>query len=416
MALIGVAIVSVVLVYAIAAETPIIPSSGTSSDAFPISSSNQPSAPDSFGVPPTIRMSSLPNIGETAIVEITFTNPYHGITEANRPVGDGTDTVWYVTSGFEIVDAGGQEYWPSYDNADQLAGYEYAEFTSLATGETKTYRIEVRAVEEGQNQVYAQGYFGSNASILLYLDDKETMLYSDYLELHPETDERPARGGTDERQRPPPLTEEELSALQQTHVEQTKEDLMVFITDYVRNEQLSIDWVLDNLLPPHGDLSMTDIRQVLAGAGYADSEIDEAMQANVAARTPTSIEAGWWAGECLGRCNADMALTSGTVVYHADPGLCQPDCTEISRELPLSGQEWDRLVGLLDLEKFNALPDTIGSPGETDSPIWHIKISSGGESKRVSFEVPEDLPGNEEFGKALRDMLGDLMSKHDVGR
>ncbi len=126
----------------------------------------------------------------------------------------------------------------------------------------------------------------------------------------------------------------------------------------------------------------------------------------------TVIETGWWAGECLGRCGADMTLTPESVVYHSYTSRCVPECLEIRVELPFQEREWDHLTGLLDLEKFRTLPEVIGRPGETDAPIVHIEISNGETSKRVSFERPRELSGNEEFAEALDGILDDLASKY----
>ena len=51
---------------------------------------------------------------------------------------------------------------------------------------------------------------------------------------------------------PKPLTDEEIRALEQNVRELTHEELVEFITIYVRDEQPSIEWALDNLLLPFG--------------------------------------------------------------------------------------------------------------------------------------------------------------------
>ena len=83
-------------------------------DPFPImSSGGQQSGVPLFGQPPKISMSGLPNIGETAIVEMTFTNTYDtNITDADYsdPDSDAYSVGWTVSDGFEIVDFGGVQY------------------------------------------------------------------------------------------------------------------------------------------------------------------------------------------------------------------------------------------------------------------------------------------------------------------
>ena len=111
----------------------------------------------------------------------------------------------------------------------------------------------------------------------MYLDDEETMLTQDHMARYPEMHERTARTVSDNGREPKPLTDEEIRALEQNVREPTHEELIEFITAYVRDEQPSIEWALDNLLLPFGPLNMTEVRQVLSDAGYEDAEIDDAL-------------------------------------------------------------------------------------------------------------------------------------------
>ena len=253
------------------------------SDAFPIKSSDMENFSDigdsslwTGDPPPEISMSRLPNIGETAIVEITFTNAVWGhVTDTERYRNGFFETGWRVSSEFEIVDSGGLQYesiQPS--GANEIIAYQYTEFTPLNAGESKTYRIEVRAVEEGSSAVSAYGYETTRASIFVYLDDGETMLTRDHMEKYPEMHERPARVISDKEPEPMPLTDDEARALEQNVREPTHEELVEFITVYVRDEQHSIEWALDNLLLPSGPLNMTEVKQVLTDVGYTNDEID----------------------------------------------------------------------------------------------------------------------------------------------
>ena len=142
-----------------------------------------------LGPAPKISMSGLPNIGETAIVEMTFTNTYSfNITDADYsdPYSDTYSLGWTVSDGFEIVDFGGVQY-----EANPLAGTsdsftEYIIFTPLDVGESKTYRIEVRAVNEGDAFIVGSGYFYISDRIRMYLDDEGTLLLRDHQERYPE--------------------------------------------------------------------------------------------------------------------------------------------------------------------------------------------------------------------------------------
>ena len=251
-----------------------------SSDMFPIKSSDMADSTLWTGYPPpVITMSRLPNIGETAIVEINFTNAVWGdVTDTERYRNKYFETGWKVSSEFEIVDSGGLKYETRYFyGTNEIADYRYSEFTPLNPGESKTYRIEVRAVEEGKSAVSAYGYETTEAAIVVYLDDEETMLAQDHMARYPEMHERTARTVSDKDQPPKPLTDEESRALEQNVQEPTHEELIEFITAYVRDEQPSIEWALDNLLLPFGPLNMTEVRQVLTDVGYTNDEIDDTV-------------------------------------------------------------------------------------------------------------------------------------------
>ena len=128
---------------------------------------------------------------------------------------------------------------------------------------------------------------------------------------------------------------------------------------------------------------------------------------------PTSIQiinTGWWAGECIMDCEDYMTLTSDTL--HYEDISISSKCPQLFDELSYS-EEWNSLIKLVDLKKFNALPDRIGRPGETDAAIWHIEISDGHNSKRVSFEISSEISGNEEFAQVLREMLDDVELKYN---
>ena len=250
-----------------------------SSDMFPIKSSDMADYTLWTGdPPPVITMSRLPNIGETAIVEINFTNAVWGdVTDTERYRNEFFETGWSVDSEFEIVDSGGLKYETIYFyETNEISAYYYTAFTPLNAGESKTYRIEVRAVEEGKSAVSAYGY-GEEVAILMYLDDEETMLTQDHMARYPEMHERTARTVSDKDPEPKPLTDEEIRALERNVREPTHEELIEFITIYVRDEQPSIEWALDNLLLPFGPLNMTEVRQILTDAGYTNDEIDDAL-------------------------------------------------------------------------------------------------------------------------------------------
>lgn len=124
------------------------------------------------------------------------------------------------------------------------------------------------------------------------------------------------------------------------------------------------------------------------------------------------IKTGWWSGECVGRCDADMTLTSKSMIFHSNGGSFLSGCPTINEEIISPKNEWTSFIELIDLEKFKELSDVIGSPGATDHPISHIEILDGNYSKRVTFETFDELQGHEEFTQKLGDTFSDLSSKY----
>ena len=235
-------------------------------DPFPImSSGGHQSGEPLLGPAPKISMSGLPNIGETAIVEMTFTNTYSSnITDAFSSYhhSDNFSLGWTVSDGFEIVDFGGVQY-----EANPLAGTadiftEYIIFTPLDVGESKTYRIEVRAVNEGAASITGSGYFYIADGIDMYLDDEETLLREDYRERYPEwhgrsASERSSASGT--ANMVPPMTAEDMRAQEQnaTFMNFTDELFASLAIDFIREHDPSTEWILGNILPPFGVFNMT---------------------------------------------------------------------------------------------------------------------------------------------------------------
>ena len=133
-----------------------------------------------------------------------------------------------------------------------------------------------------------------------------------------------------------------------------------------------------------------------------------------------TISTGWWIGDCpifdsnsqisFGTCQEDTTLTSNTINFNGED--LSSTCPQLLDES--YSEKWNYLVDLIDLRKFNALPDNIGCPGCADAPIHHIEISDGQNSKRVQFETSDELPGIEEFASALYNITYDINSEYST--
>ncbi len=255
-------------------------------DMFPIKSSDQHQGSSGIGqltAPPVVSMSRLPNINETAVVEITYTNKLRfNVTDTKDfSIHDYFKIGWVVSPEFEIMDSGGLEPWTMYVSKQDPSAFTYREFVPLDVGESKTYRIVVRAVNEGTGYVAGVGYLHEAADILLYLDDEETLPYREHEDRYPEMHERPVRA---EPQSPQPPTKAERDALMAAtppYVAPTRETVMEWFADFFEGEKLNpevglaLDMILD--LGASVNINMTDARQILSDAGYSDGEIDYAV-------------------------------------------------------------------------------------------------------------------------------------------
>ena len=248
-------------------------------DIFPIKSTDNPSpatAPG-LGPRPVVSMSNLPNIGETAVAEITFTNNGYGnITEAHN-TGDGIVLVtgWRVSTLFEIVDSGGLEYEILEADGDYPDVAAYTTFTPLDEGESITYRIEVRAVSEGYAFVAGLGYLRSSASVDLYLDSEETLLYEDHWAMYPEMYRQPASLRHDGQ---PP---EDLETIYIPYADPTRDEFWEwFVSHHTHaNPRIAPIDALNFVYRAgvHLNLTAADVRQLLSDGGYEDAEIDDAL-------------------------------------------------------------------------------------------------------------------------------------------
>ena len=257
-------------------------------------------ADDSSFPPPTLSISRLPNLGETALVEIQFTNWLDvNVTDTEDFRGGDFRTGWKISPAFEIVDAGDLPYnvVTSSSGLDiteiepQPGYFKYSAFTPLDSGETITYRILVRAVSEGHGAISAWGYIDGEVFLSLYIDDEETMPAWKHRELHPEQHVRSMPAQSDGPPQPERLTKEEKRELNErlaAKKEPTREETVEWFIEYLVISGNSADWAVVSLWHS-GILNATEIRTVLAGANFTDSEIDRAMADNVAAqRSATS--------------------------------------------------------------------------------------------------------------------------------
>ena len=254
------------------------------SDVFPIKSSDMQQGSHGIGqvgTPPVVSISRLPNINETAIVEITFTNLNDGnVTDAMSPEHRHIfSTGWRASSAFEIVDSGGLQYDIIYINEENPTMASYTAFTPLDEGESITYRIEVRAVSEGHAFVAGLGYGAGTASIRLILDSEETLLYQDHRKKYPWEYIQPILPRHDG---PAPSAEgEDKKEIFIPYADPTRDEFWEwFVSHHTHaNPRIAPIDALNFIYRASGHLNLTatDVRQLLSDGGYKDAEIDDAL-------------------------------------------------------------------------------------------------------------------------------------------
>ena len=227
-------------------------------------------------------MSTLPEIGETAIVEITYTNLFANLTaEAIASGHDGFKIGWTVGAGFEIVDNGGNVPVKRVWHPDDPLVLTYLEFLPLNYGESKTYRIEVRAVDAGIGFIANQGYLGSGSTLYLYLDQDETLPLQEHRSRYPEMHQR----STVQPAPQPPFPREDVE-----YVPPSRELLSDFFEAYFAGsdpEEIGAAMDFVQITGWHLNYTLPDLKQILGYAGYTDKEIEAEWSSRASTQSST---------------------------------------------------------------------------------------------------------------------------------
>ena len=263
-------------------------------DMFPIKSTGDHASYSRNSPDLVVSMSRLPNINETAVVEITYTNIFYNFNVTDTEdfsVHDSFKIGWVVSPGFEIVDSGGVEPWLMYVSERDPQALTYWEFVPLDFGESKTYRIVVKAVNEGTNYVVGIGYSHESVRIQLYLDDEETLPYLEHLKRYPEMHERSVRAEPQPDLPPTKAERDALMAATPPYVPPTREKVLEWFADFFgdKNPNPEVGWALDLVLNlgKSVNINITDARQILSDIGYSDGEIDDAISGYASTQSST---------------------------------------------------------------------------------------------------------------------------------
>jgi len=122
------------------------------------------------------------------------------------------------------------------------------------------------------------------------------------------------------------------------------------------------------------------------------SDIIKAVQSrdidNVQNQIQPVIKTGTDSGFCIGYCSKEFVITPQKITY-TESGR---DVQDKTKDIPFSKSTWNELIDLIDVKKFNSLPDRIGCPGCADAPVVWIEITSGNKTKRIEFERDDNIP------------------------
>jgi hypothetical protein len=120
------------------------------------------------------------------------------------------------------------------------------------------------------------------------------------------------------------------------------------------------------------------------------------------------IKTGTYAGYCIGYCTKEFTINPEKIIFSQNGREFVSeewtDLVEKTKETQLSQSEWDKLIDLIDFQKFNSLPDRIGCPGCADAPVEWIEISSGDTTKKIEFENGDAIPEIKNLIQALQEI------------
>jgi len=89
---------------------------------------------------------------------------------------------------------------------------------------------------------------------------------------------------------------------------------------------------------------------------------------------------------CLGYCLRQVEITESEVTFVAKGWNFSDTIPDINCSQDITSGEWYELNSKIDLDSFNALPETIGCPDCADGGAEWIEIKREGTIHKVTFE------------------------------
>lgn len=117
--------------------------------------------------------------------------------------------------------------------------------------------------------------------------------------------------------------------------------------------------------------------------------------------TIISITHGTNFGHCRGYCRKEVIFTEDQVIY-SQSGVDSTATPVKSEEFGNSLKDWNKLISLLDLKKFNNMKESYGCPDCADGGSEYIEIKTMKGTKRVTIEYGTAFPDLEPLLTELR--------------
>jgi len=126
-----------------------------------------------------------------------------------------------------------------------------------------------------------------------------------------------------------------------------------------------------------------------------------------------SIASGTSFGMCAGYCRQSINVTSDPlqIVASKEANFNQETYPSTIQQFPLSTNQWEQLVSLLNLETFTALPDSIGCPDCADGGAEWIQVNWEDAFKHVTFDYGSTINGIQELIEKLRQMRQEYLAQ-----
>ncbi len=118
---------------------------------------------------------------------------------------------------------------------------------------------------------------------------------------------------------------------------------------------------------------------------------------------PVAIKSGTFFGACTGYCLTETSINPSTISY-VEWSYDSRKFPDRTRMVPITQQEWHRLVELARMDVLVKLDSVIGCPDCLNGGGEWIEVQSAGRTKRIVFERGAII-------EPIKDLIGGL---HEV--